>query len=185
MDDQQIIELFFQRSERAIVELIKKYGVMLDRIAKQILGNVQDTEECMNDVYLAVWNTIPPQKPNSLFTYICRITRNLAIKKYHSNAAKKRKNNYNAALEELGDCFASSSNVEGEIDAKETGRIINEFLAALDRDSRVLFVRRYWYSDSINDLAKLFHTNNHNISARLSRIRKKLKIYLREEGVSL
>lgn len=185
MDDGAIIELFFARSEQAVAELSGKYGAVCLRVAEHILNNRQDSEECVNDAYLAVWNTIPPQRPNPLLSYVCRIVRNLAIKKYHANTAQKRNSIYDAALEEIADCIPSSVSVEEEVEAKELAGYINRFLATLDRENRILFVRRYWHADSIEELAPLFHTSKHNISVRLSRLRKSLKNYLTKEGVSI
>lgn len=185
LDDSKIIELFFERSEQAIIELSKKYNIVCSKVAFNILKNTQDAEECVNDAYLAARNTIPPQNPNPLLSYVCRIVRNLAIKKYHTNTAAKRNSIYDVALDELENCFSSSESAEDEFDAVETARIIDDFLATLDRENRIMFVRRYWHSDSIDELAKLFQTSNHNISVRLSRTREKLKKYLIKKGVSL
>ena len=185
VDDRKIVELFFERSEQAIIELSKKYGFVCSKIAFNILNNTQDAEECVNDAYLGTWNTIPPQRPNPLLSYVCRIVRNLAIKKYHTNTAIKRNSMYDAALDELENCFPSSISVEDECNANETAQIIDDFLEALDRENRIMFVRRYFYFDSIADLAKLFRTSNHNISVRLFRIREGLKKHLIKEGVSI
>ena len=183
MDDSRIIELFFERSEQAITELSNKYGSLCGGIAAHILGDPLDAEECVSDAYLAVWNTVPPRKPDPLASYVCRIVRNLAIKKYHANTAKKRNSFYDVALSEIEDCFPSTLSAEGEFDAREATRAIDRFLETLDKQSRVLFVRRYFYSDSIEDLAKLFHVSRHTVSVRLSRIRRNLSRYLTEEGV--
>ena len=185
MDDSKIIELFFERQEQAIIELSNKYGSVCSKVAFNILNNKQDTEECVSDAYLGAWNTIPPQNPNPLLSYVCRIVRNLSIKKYHANTAAKRNSIYDVALDELENCFPSSVSVEDDFNVIETARIIDEFLATLNQKNRIMFVRRYWHSDSIDDLAKLFQTSNHNISVRLSRTREKLKKYLIKEGVSL
>lgn len=185
MEDSRIIELFFERSEQAIIELSDKYGAVCSKIAFHILNNKQDTEECVNDAYLGVWNTVPPQKPDPLLSFVCRVVRNLSVKRYHANTAAKRNSIYDAALDELENCFPSSASVEDAFNAKETARVIDGFLATLSQENRVLFVRRYWHSDSIDDLARLFQTNAHNISVRLSRIREKLKKHLIKEGVSL
>ena len=185
MEDLKIIELFYKRSEQAIIELSNKYGTICRKVANNILNNRQDTEECLNDAYLGAWNTIPPQNPNPLLTYICRIVRNLAIKRYHTNTAAKRNSIYDIALDELENCFPSSATVENEWESRETVESIDRFLASLDRDSRVMFVQRYWYSSSITELAELFHTSKHNVSVRLSRIRAKLRKHLIKEGVFL
>lgn len=185
MDDKKIIELFYERSEQAITELSKKYGLLCEKIADNILNNHLDAEECVNDAYLAVWNTIPPQNPDSLVSYVCRIVRNQAIKKYHENTALKRNSIYDTSLDELEEVLPSSASVEGELEAKEVSAIIDRFLETLDKQSRTMFIRRYWYSDSIEEIALSFKTSKHYISVRLSRIRKALKKYLVKEGVSV
>lgn len=185
MDDHTIIELFFERSEQAIVELSKKYGAVCNSVAYNILNNRLDSEECVNDAYLAVWHAIPPQRPNPLLSYVCRIVRNLALKKYHANTALKRNSIYDVCLDEIAHCFPSPSSVEEEIDALEVAKMIDQYLETLDQQSRIMFIRRYWYSDSIEDLANLFHMSKHNVSVHLYRIRKNLKKYLIQEGASL
>ena len=177
--------MFFERSEQAIAELSNKYGFICAKVADNILNNWQDTEECVNDAYLAVWNTVPPQNPDPLLSYVCRIVRNLALKKYHANTAQKRNSIYDVALDEIIDCIPASYSVEDEAAAKEIAGKINSFLETLDRQSRIMFVRRYWHADSIEELAAMFHKSRHYISVRLSRIRKALKQYLIKEGVSL
>ena len=142
MDDSKIIELFYERSEQAIIELSKKYGTVCTKVAKNILNDVRDTEECVNDAYLGAWNTIPPQRPNPLLSYVCRIVRNLAIKKYHANTAVKRNSIYDVALDELENCFPSSCSVEDEFNASEVARSIDRFLETLDKENRIMFVRR-------------------------------------------
>lgn len=177
--------MFFERSEQAILELSNKYGFICAKVAFNILNNNQDTEECVNDAYLGAWNTIPPQNPNPLLSYICRIVRNLAIKKYHTNTAAKRNSIYDVALDELENCFPSSFSVEGDYNANEAARVIDDFLETLAQENRIMFVRRYYYSDSVDDLAKLFRTSNNNISVRLFRMREGLKKHLIKEGVSI
>lgn len=183
LDDSKIIELFYARSEQAIMELSAKYGKVCIKISKNILKNIRDTEECVNDAYLGAWNTIPPQNPNPLLTYICRIVRNISIKKYHSNTSIKRNSFYDTALDELEQCIASSKSVEAEISAKELTRLIDDFLDTLDAESRILFVRRYWYSYSVKELAEQLELKNNTVSVRLSRIRDKLRDYLNKEGI--
>ena len=185
LDDSKIIDLFFERSEQAIDELSVKYGSVCSSVAFNILNNRQDAEECVNDAYVGVWNTVPPQRPDPLLSYLCRIVRNLAVKKYRANTAAKRNSFYDVALDELENCFPSSASVEQEVNAAETARIIDGFLGTLDRESRVLFVRRYWYCDSIEQLAELFSTSRHNVSVRLFRVRERLRKYLVKKGVYL
>jgi RNA polymerase sigma-70 factor (ECF subfamily) len=185
MKDQEIIELFLARSEQAITGLQDKYENRLMQIAWNILNNRFDAEECVNDTYLAAWNTIPPQKPDPLLTYVCHIVRNLSIKRYHANNAQKRNSHYDVALDELEECIQSKATVESEYAVKELAGEINRFLSTLNRENRIIFVRRYWFSDSIEDIAKMFNTSSKNISLRLLRIRQRLKKYLEKEGVWL
>lgn len=182
MEDSKIIELFYERSEQAIVELSKQYGAVCHQVAKNILNNQQDAEECVNDAYLGAWNTIPPQKPNPLLTYVCRIVRNLAIMKFHANTALKRNSYYDVALDELEECLSSADTVEAQMDAKELSSLLDRFLDTLPQVDRVLFVRRYWHSDSISDIAARLSLTNNHVAVRLSRIRKRLKNYLKKEG---
>lgn len=185
MEDEQIIELLQMRSEQAITALHQKYGAACRRIAKNILKDAQDAEECVSDAYLGIWNTVPPQNPRPLLTYLCRIVRNIATAKYHSNTAKKRNSFYDAALDELEECLASSKSVEDAITAKELSHALDAFLDTLDRENRMLFVRRYWYADSISELAVQFHMSDNHVSVRLHRIRDKLRNYLKKEGYEL
>ena len=184
MEDARIIELFFERSEQAIAGLSEKYGPTCLRIAENILNDRSDAEECVNDAYLAVWNAIPPEKPQALLSYVCRIVRNLALKKHRANTAGKRGSRCDIALDEIAECLPSASDVESEFEAKRAAESINAFLASLDKESRVLFVRRYWFSDPVSDIAADFGRSGHYISVRLSRIRKKLKNHLEKEGIT-
>lgn len=182
MDDEKIIELFFGRSEQAIRELEAKYGKFLKRLSYNILNNRQDAEECVNDAYLGAWNAIPPTKPDLLLTYICKIVRNLSLKAYHKKTLK-RNGNYTIAMEEIEDCLADRRTVESEIDAKTLTHIIESFLDTLTAENRIIFMRRYWFSDSYKDIAELTGLGEKNISVRLTRIRGKLKEYLFEREV--
>lgn len=183
MDDGEIIGLFLGRSEQAISELSKKYGGICLKLSRNILNNPLDAEGCVNDAYLSVWNSVPPEKPNPLLPYVCRIVRNLSIKKYHSNTAKKRSSRYDVALEELENCLADSTGVEDSCAARELTSSIDRFLRTLKKDDRIMFVRRYWFSDSLPEITELFHISEHNASVRLFRIRKKLRRYLEKEGL--
>lgn len=183
MDDSEIIELFFSRSEQAVKEIENKYGKLCRKVAAGILNSIQDAEECVNDAYLGVWDSIPPQRPSSLPSYICKIVRNLSIKRYHSNAALKRNSFYDAALDELGECIASSVTVDSEYNLKVLGESIDRFLSTLDSDSRVIFVKRYWFAQSLSEIAESFRVSENNIAVRLSRTRAKLKKHLTKEGI--
>ena len=183
LEDSKIISLFFERSEQAVEELDRKYGTAVKKTAANILSDRLDVEECVNDTYLRAWNSIPPQKPNPLVSYVCKIARNLAIDRYHANTAEKRNASFDLVLEEMEECIPSDMNVETEYDAKELTAAINCFLSILSREDRFLFVRRYWYGDSIEDLATLTNGNANRISVRLFRIREKLKKSLVKEGL--
>lgn len=185
MEDSKIIEMFFARSEQAITELSEKYGAMCRRVAGNILRNKLDVEECVNDAYLGVWNAIPPHRPELLSAFVCRIVRNLSVTRYHANTAAKRNSFYDAALDELEECIPSAASVEAEMDARELSTLLNRFLETLDRENRILFVRRYWYSDTVSSIGAAFHMNGNSVSARLSRIRRKLRSFLKEEGYEI
>ena len=182
MDDWQIIELFFSRSENAIAELSAKYNTICMHTASNIVGNREDAEECVNDAYLGVWNAVPPQKPNSLLAFLLRLVRNISINRYTYNTRKKRNNPYAECVEELNFRLASGENVEAKIEAAELTRQIEAFLDGLNQTNRLLFVRRYWYADSYEDLARTTGLRENAIRTRLSRLRNELRKYLNERG---
>lgn len=183
MDDEQIIRLFNRRSGQAVSALSDKYGRVCTRVARNILSDPRDAEECLNDAYLAVWNTIPPQNPSPLLSYVCRIVRNLALKKYHSLTAQKRDSAYHIALDELEHCLSSPDTAENLLEAGELAEGMNCFLGTLEQKNRIIFVRRYWYTDSIEDIARKMGMTRHNVTVRLSRTRERLKKYLESEGL--
>ena len=183
MTDTEIINLFFERSEQAIEELAKKHGNAVARVARNILGHAQDTEECVNDTYLGTWNAIPPHKPSPLRTFVCKIARNLATKKYHSNTAAIRNSQYDLALDELEEVLSESDSVEDTYEEKELRAAINGFLATLNYSDGFIFMRRYWYSDPVQDVAKMANSTTNSVTVRLFRIRGKLRLYLEKEGL--
>lgn len=183
IEDEKIIELFFERSEQGIQELDIKYGRVCRRISHNIVNNEQDAEECVNDAYWGAWRKIPPARPNPLLAYICKIVRNISLKRYYSNRALKRSGNYTVALEEIAACVAAPDNLENEVAAKELTRIIEHFLELLTVENRLIFLRRYWFADSCKDIASYLGISEKNVVVRLVRIRRKLKEYLRESGV--
>ena len=183
IDDEKIVDLFFMRSEQAIWELDNKYGKFCRRLSYNIVNNRQDAEECVNDAYLGAWNAIPPEKPDPLLTYLCRIVRNISLKMYHRKEAAKRSSTYTIAMEEIEACIADPNMVETEFEARELARIIESFLDTLTAENRVIFMRRYWFSDSCKDIAEFVGLSEKNITVRLTRIRKKMKKYLIEKGV--
>lgn len=183
MDDEQIIEMFFSRDEQGICELDKKYGKMFRKLSGNILKSPEDTEECINDSYLGAWNRIPPERPYPLMTYICKIVRNISLKKYYSNTAKKRDSSYSIALEEIEPYIADVNSVEKQIEAAELSKIIEEFLDTLTEQNRVIFMRRYWFGDSCKDIGMYVGITEKNVTVRLTRLREKMKKYLIEREV--
>lgn len=184
MDDKKIIALFFERSEQAISETKNKYSSVVRRTAFHILNNLQDTEECENDTYLAAWNNIPPESPDPLAAYLCRISRNLALKRYAENTALKRNSSYDVSLDELGEIIPAKCNSPAsEYEIKEITKSIEMFLDALSHDDRILFVRRYWFSYPVKDLAAIMQLSPHCVTVKLSRIRNRLQKYLTKEGL--
>ena len=183
MDDSKIIDLFYARSEQAIMELSTKYGAVCSKVAKNILNNSHDAEECVNDAYLGAWNAIPPVHPNPLLSYIVKIVRNISLKTYWRKEAAKRSGHYTVALEEIEGCIADQKTVEDEIEARELARIIEAFLDTLTAKERVIFMRRYAYADTYADIAKRVDISEKNVSVRLTLIRQKMKQYLIEREV--
>ncbi len=183
LEDQLIIKLFYERSEKAIDELARKYGRLCKAVALRIIGNEQDAEECVNDAYLAVWNTIPPQHPEHLSAYSVAITRNQSLKRYRRNTSKKRNHYYDALLDEMSECLASNISVEDEILLKETGEYMNEFLGKCKQIDRVIFVKRYWFCMEIGEIAKELKLSDNYVKVHLHRTREKCKDYLRKEGL--
>ena len=183
LEDSEILSLFWARSEQAIAELERKYGAAVRKTAGNILSSRQDVEECVNDTYLGVWNSIPPQNPNSLIAYVCKIARNLACGKYHSNTAQKRGGQYDLVLDELEECIPSAVNVETDYEEKELSAAIVRFLDTLGYEDRFCFLRRYWYADSVSDIAAMTHSSSHRVSVRLFRVRERLQRYLKKEGL--
>lgn len=185
MDDSRIIELFFERSEKAISELSSKYGGVCMKIAQNVLNNYQDAEECVNDTYLSVWETIPPKKPDSLLAYVCRIARNISINRYKYNSTKKRNSIYDVCISELEEKLSSDETAEDGFKTAELSRFIDEYLDTLDKTNRMLFVRRYWYLDSIETLALMSKMSAGAVRTRLSRLCGTLKKFLKNRGVDI
>ena len=185
MEDKQIIDLYFQRNESAITETATKYGAFCHKIAMNILSIYEDAEECVNDTYHSVWNQIPPTNPCSFRAFLGRITRNLSISRFRAMRAKKRYNGVELMLSELEECVPASSNVENAIEAKELSSYISAWLYLQGETEAMLFIRRYWYGDSIQDLAKKSGTTAAKMAQTMLRLRKSLKAYLEQKGVTL
>ena len=186
MTDQEIIHLYWERNEDAISETASKYGSYLHKIANNILNNFEDSEECVNDTYNKTWNSIPPEKPNCLSAFLGRITRNLSINRYNEYRAQKRGGDKTELiLDELGEIASGREGPEDRAVEAALIKAINEFLADLPQDKRVIFVRRYWYADSLTDIAKRLNTRENNIAVTLRRLRTRLNGYLIERGFDI
>ena len=185
MTDSEIIDLFFERSEEAVVELSKKYGSVCFKISMNVLNDRQDAEECVNDAYLGVWNAIPPAKPDPLPAFVCRIVRNISINRYRHNNAFGRKGNYDLCVEELENLIVSPESTEDHLSEEELSAYIDEFLDTLNKTNRMIFVRRYWYMDSYEDISKASGLKEGTVRTRLSRIKSGLKVFLDKKGVKI
>lgn len=179
MDDKKIISLFMHRSENAVKCLADKYEKLIYSVIKQIISDREDIKECLNDTYLNVWTSIPPNCPEFLSAYVCKVAKNIALKRYRGETALKRNKNFQCTLDEIGQVLIDSK-VEQMIEAEEVGRYINEFLKTLNAADRTLFVNRYWFSYSNKQLAQMYQMKENHVSVKLLRIREKLKLYLKE-----
>lgn len=182
LEDQLITQLFYNRSEQAIKSLSEKYGRLCKTISYKILRNDQDAEECVNDTYLVAWNTIPPQRPDPLSAYICRITRNVSLKKYRSNTAEKRNSYYDVTLEEISECFKGKEQVEDNFEVNELSECINQFLDTIKPIDRVIFMERYWFCYEISEITKNLGLSKNYVNVHLHRTKEKLKKHLNLEG---
>ena len=185
MEDKQIIDLYFNRNELAITETATKYGGFCYKIAMNILSIREDAEECVNDTYHSVWNRIPPSNPCSFRAFLGRITRNLSISRFRMMRAQKRYNGIELMLSELEECVPSSGNVEQIVEANELSIYISDWLSIQVEQDTMLFVRRYWYGDSVQDLAGKAGTTAAKMAQTMLRLRKSLKAYLEQKGVTL
>ena len=181
MEDRHIVKLFLQRAETAIAATAKKYGAQLRALAGNILRDPRDAEEAVSDTYLALWNTIPPHEPDPLSAYSYRICRNTSLKKSRANTAQLRDHSSDLSLEELAEAIPGTP-LEETLTARELGRAIDTFLTKQSRDSRVIFLRRYWFGDSVRNIAQALGMKEGAVSARLSRTRSALNLYLIKEG---
>ena len=186
MDDQQIVALYWQRSDEAIVQSDAKYGPYCHTVASRILENDQDAEECVNDTWLRAWNAMPPQRPGILSAFFGKLTRNLSLDRWRYNRAAKRGGpQVETALEELGECLPAPGRPEDRLEERETAALISRFLREQPQLDRVLFLRRYWYLDSVAALAERFSMNENTVKSRLHRTRLRLKEVLLREVVAV
>ena len=183
INDEEIIDLFFERSEQAIRESDIKYGKICHNLSYNIVNSRRDAEECVNDAYLGAWNAIPPTRSEPLLSYIVKIVRNVSLKIYYRKEAAKRNSTYTVAMQEIEACIADQKTVEDEVEARELAHIIESFLDTLTTKERIIFMRRYAYIDTYADIAKRMGISEKNVSVRLSLIRQKMKQYLIEREV--
>lgn len=183
MDDQKIVDLYWQRSEKAIEETDSKYGGYCFSIAYNVLANKEDAEESVSDTYMAAWNELPPHRPSILAAFLGKITRNISISRWRSRSAYKRGGGEIVlALEELEECVADSQNVEENYIRREAAAVFNRFLDALPDAERRIFLRRYWCLDPIADIAANFGFSQSKVTSILYRTRVKLRVQLEKEG---
>ena len=180
MDDASIIELFRERDERAIAEMKRKYDKLCFYVAGNILSQREDVEECVNSAYYETWNNIPPDNPNDLKTYLCRIVRNIAIKRLQYNSAAKRNPNFTVPIDEIAECIPSDDGQKEFDDILADA--ISRFLRTQDEKQRKVFIRRYWYGDSLSKIAEYYGMKERTVATYLFRTRKKLKAFLQKEG---
>jgi len=179
MDDNNILNLFFERDENAIRETQQKYAGYLFAVASNILPSVQDAEECVNDTYFKAWEIIPPKRPAFFKGFLAKITRNCSLDKYRANNAKKRSNDQvDVLLDELADALPSSADVHASYENNLTVAEINKFLKSLPQDVRFVFMRRYWYADSVSAIAAGCRMSESKVKSMLLRTRRKLKNFL-------
>ena len=182
MEDTGIIDLYWARDERAVEETERKYGAYCRTISWRILKNRQDVEECVNDTYVKAWNAMPPQRPFSLSAFLAKIARNLSLNYYRTNHAQRRGGGQvTILLEELTDCTAD--NPEQLLEAAELNRLVDRFLRQLSQKDWGVFLRRYWYMDTMEEIARQYHMPLGSVKSMLFRTRKKLRDYLEKEGV--
>lgn len=186
MEDKQILQLLLDRDPSAIELLKQVYGAYCAKIARNILDSEQDVEECLSDTYLQVWNAIPPACPDHLGAYMAAVTRNLAFIRYrHIHAQRRGGGNIPLVLSELSDVVSNSPTPEQIVEAKELSQAINDFLAALPQWKRFLFVRRYYFAESVDTIAHNAHRTRAYVSITLTRLRRKLQTHLKERGFEI
>ncbi len=181
MEDQRIVTLLWQRAESAIDALAKKFGKRLMSIAMNILGLPQDAEESVNDTYLAVWNAVPPKRPDPLAGFVYTTGRNISLDRLKYNTAQKRDSRYDIPIDELENCIPAAA-LEEQVEVRELGLAINRFLKTVNADNRALFLRRYWFGDSVREIAKDLGLRENAATVRLGRLRMQLREHLIKEG---
>lgn len=187
MEDDKIVELYWQRSQQAISESSAKYGIYCYTIAARILSAREDAEECVNDTWLRAWDSMPPHRPNRLDTFLGKLTRNLSLDRWKWLHAQKRGvGQTELALDELEHCLsAPNTSPEQNLDAQALAESLNRFLEALPREKRILFLQRYWYLCSVSDIANRFGMKENTVASTLFRLRSQLRLHLEKEGFAV
>ena len=182
MEDSVILDLFFARDEQAVKHTDDTYGRRLFRLAENIVKNDQDAEESVSDTYLRAWETIPPRRPKHFFAYLAKICRHFALDKLDWKAAAKRKAEVVSLTDEMALCIPDTQR-DREMEGKELGRLLDAFLRTLTPENRMVFMRRYWYVDTIAEIAERYGISESAVLMRLNRTRAKLSAYLEKEGI--
>ncbi len=183
MEDERIVDLYWERNGSAISETAEKYGKYLHSISYQILQNSEDAEECVNDTYNDAWQSMPPHRPSILSTFLGKITRRISIDLWRKYSAEKRGGGVTAlALDELEECVSGTGDIMAEVERLELQKKLNDFLLALPQTERQVFICRYWYMDAVSDIAKQFAFSESKIKSMLYRTRNKLRTMLEKEG---
>ena len=186
MEDERIIELYWRRDEDAVRQTNQKYGPYCYRIAHNILKNEEDSKECVNDTWFKAWTVIPPQRPDFFQAFLGRITRNLSLDRYRRTRASKRGGgSMDVIYEELAECIADAGTEESRTDTIVITDAVTQFLTGLSKDARIIFVRRYWYADSVSQIAQHYGMSESKVKSSLMRSRNKLKAFLEKEGIAV
>lgn len=184
MNDEQIVELYMERSEKAISETYDKYSAYCNSISFSILRNLEDAEECVNDTFRKAWESIPPSKPSNLKAFLGKIARNISLNKLkHNNTQKRGAGQVDVLLSELEECISDKFSVENEIYGRQLSQSINAFLEGLTAEKRKVFVSRYWYTRSMKEISQQYGISEEKIKSILFRLRKQLKKHLEKEGI--
>lgn len=185
VDDKKIVDLYWERSEDAIEKTRDKYGRYCFKVAFNILQSDRDAEECVNDTYVSAWNAIPPSRPENLATFLGKLTRNISLNRYYHDHAMKRTTNIEVALDELEDIVAEQGSFDYIAEEAVLKDLINRFLGQLPKLNRIVFVKRYWYLNSVKEISTECGISESNVKVKLTRIRKSFKSFLEKEGVEL
>ena len=183
MDDRLIVDMLFDRSEAALQHISQKYQKTLFTISYNILRSREDAEECVNDTYLGIWKSIPPARPQSLLAFICRIVRNISLTRYQRLNAQKRNRAGEISLEQVGDFLSDEALADRDFAQQELTQLFDEFLQGLRTENRYIFIRRYWYMDDVSAIAGRLGMSDAAVYLRIDRMKKNLKLFLREKGV--